>query len=170
LSETLKLTPSESLTVRRSDPDRLEVVAEYGPRGSAPPKHLHPAQDERFEVLEGSLTVRVSGVERRLEPGDELEVPRGTVHQMWNPGAEPARVLWETRPRGRTDKWFRELDGLHRSGRVGRNGMPGALAFGVLLSEYRDVFRLAGQDPLLRPAFAALALIGRARGYRAEHA
>jgi hypothetical protein len=44
--------------------------------------------------------------------------------------------------------------------------MPGPLAFGVLLTEYRDVFRLAGPDRLLRPALALLGEIGRRRGYR----
>jgi hypothetical protein len=45
--------------------------------------------------------------------------------------------------------------------------MPGPLAFGVMLTAYRDVFRLAGPDLVLRPALAALAVLGRARGYSA---
>jgi hypothetical protein len=49
----------------------------------------------------------------------------------------------------------------------GRNGLPSPLAFGVLVTEYRDVVRLAGPGPLLRAAFAALAILGRASGYRA---
>jgi hypothetical protein len=40
------------------------------------------------------------------------------------------------------------------------------LAFGVYLTAYRDVFRLAGPQWLLRPAFAGLAVIGRLRGYQ----
>jgi hypothetical protein len=45
--------------------------------------------------------------------------------------------------------------------------MPGPLAFGVLLTEYRDTFRLAaGPEPLVRGALAVLALLGRLRGYR----
>jgi hypothetical protein len=35
----------------------------------------------------------------------------------------------------------------------------------VLLTEYRDVFRLAGPDPVLRTVFAILAPLGRLRGY-----
>jgi hypothetical protein len=45
--------------------------------------------------------------------------------------------------------------------------MPSPLAFGVLLSEYRDVLRLAGPDVLLRPALSALGAVGRARCYSA---
>ena len=167
MADSLKLTPKESLTVRSSTPDMLEVEAEYGPSGSPPPKHLHPEQDEHFEVLAGELRARVDGEERTLKAGDTLDVPRRTPHQMWNPGGEPARVRWQTRPAGRTEQWFRALDALQREGRVGKDGMPGPLAFGVYLTEYRDVFRLAvAPDPLLRPALALLGLAGRLRGYR----
>jgi hypothetical protein len=46
--------------------------------------------------------------------------------------------------------------------------MPGPLAFGVFLTEYRDVFRLGvGPDFITRPLLAGLGLVGRFRGYRA---
>jgi hypothetical protein len=45
--------------------------------------------------------------------------------------------------------------------------MPGPLAFGVLLTEYRDVFQLAaGPRPVVRGGLAFLGAIGRLRGYR----
>jgi mannose-6-phosphate isomerase-like protein (cupin superfamily) len=165
--ETLTITPHESVTIRSSTPEALELEATYAPDGSAPPKHWHPEQDEHFEVLEGRVRTRVEGEQRDLGPGEEIEIPRRSVHQMWNPGSEPARLLWRTSPGGRTEQWFRAIDRLHREGRVGSNGMPGPLAFGVLLTEYRDVFRLAGPDLLIRPAMALLGVVGRARGYRA---
>lgn len=167
MSETLKITPSESVTVRESTPEVLEVEAEYAPHGEPPPKHLHPAQDEHFEVLEGTLRVRVNDEDLDLAEGETIAIPRGTVHQIWNAADAPARVAWRTMPAGRTEQWFRAIDALHRSGRVGKDGMPGPLAFGVLLSEYRDGFRLAGPDALLRPALSVLGAIGRARGYSA---
>jgi quercetin dioxygenase-like cupin family protein len=166
VTESLKLTPSEEITVRRSAPEALEVEALYGPNSSPPPKHFHPAQAEHFEVLSGSVRTRVAGRERTLEPSDTLDIAARAVHQMWNEADEPARVSWRTTPAGRTLDWFRAIDALHRSGRVGGNGMPGPLAFAVLLNEYRDVFRLAGPDPILRTAFALLAPLGRLRGYR----
>jgi quercetin dioxygenase-like cupin family protein len=168
MTERLKLTPSESMTIRESTAEALEVEATYAPGGSPPPKHFHPSQDERFRVLEGRLQVRVEGEERPLSVGEEIEIPRGAVHQMWNQGDAPARVLWRTTPGGRTEQWFRAVDALHRSGRVAPNGMPGPLAFAVLLSEYRDVIRLAvGPDLVTGTALRALAVLGRARGYRA---
>jgi hypothetical protein len=114
------------------------------------------------------MRARVGDEDRILESGEKLDVPRGMPHQMWNPGDQPARMLWQTRPAARTEDWFRSIDALHREGRVGSKGMPGPLAFGVLLTEYRDVFRLAvGPDPLVRPVLALLGILGRLRGYSA---
>jgi Cupin domain len=117
-------------------------------------------------VLEGALRVRLDGTEHELHRGDTLDVPAGAVHQMWNDGDVAARANWRTEPAGRTAEWFAELDALRRSGRVGANGMPGPLAFGAYLTEYPDVIRLAGPQPLIRAALALLGVAGRLRGYR----
>jgi quercetin dioxygenase-like cupin family protein len=166
VAETLNLTPSESLTVIESAPEALEVEATYGPGGKPPPKHSHPVQDEHFRVIEGSLRFRLGAIERDLEAGDEIDVPRGIAHQVWNPHPETARVSWVTAPAGRTERWFRALDALNREAGEGKS--PSPLAFAVLLGEYRDCFRLAvGPDPLIGPAVAGLAALGRLRGHRA---
>ena len=99
------------------------------------------------------------------------------VEGRWGPGGNPPPAHYhpeqdehfevQTRPALRTENWFRSIDRLFRDGRVGKNGMPGPLAFGVFLSEYRDVFRLAiPPDLIARPLLVVLGLFGRARGYR----
>ncbi len=163
MGETLKLTESESIEIVGSGPQGLEVEATYGPGGSPPPKHSHPAQDERFRVLEGAIRARVADTEHELGAGETLEVPRGTAHQMWNPHDEPARVSWTTSPAGRTEDWFRAIDALVRSG--GAGGPGGALSFAALLDEYDDTFRLAvGPGPVVGGAVKALAVVGRLAG------
>ena len=166
MSDQLKLTPTESVTIKRSSLEVLEVEGRYGPGGRPPPAHYHPAQEEHFEVLEGALRVKLDGQERDLRQGETIDIPRGTKHQMWNPNDESARVLWQTRPAGRTEQWFRSINRLHEQGRVRKSGMPGPLAFGVYLNEFSDVFRLAvGPEFLTRPLISVLAMAGRARGY-----
>jgi mannose-6-phosphate isomerase-like protein (cupin superfamily) len=163
---TLRLTPSETVTIRSSTPEAFEVEATYGPGGSPPPKHLHPAQDEHFEVIAGSLSARVGDESLSLSAGDRLDIPRQVPHQMWNPNEEPARVAWTTTPGGRTEEWMRTLDRLQREGKVGSKGMPGLLAFATYLTEYKDVFRLAaGPRPVVQGLLAALAPLGRLKGY-----
>jgi quercetin dioxygenase-like cupin family protein len=167
MSRTLKITPSEFVTVRTNTPELLDMEATFEPVEHRPPKHWHPDQDEHFEVYEGTLTANVGGREVVLRAGDVLDIPRGTVHSMWNSGSERARVLWQVRPAGRTQQWFASIDAVHQSGRVGRDGMPGILAYAVFLTEFRDVFRLATPAaPVVRALLAVLAPIGRLRGYR----
>jgi len=140
MSEKLSLGPHDSLEIRSSAPEALEVEASYRPGGSPPPAHFHSAQDERFEILVGAMRVRVDGEEREIAAGAEIEIGRGQVHQMWNPGEVPARVRWVTTPAGRTEEWFRVLDGLFREGGEIAEGRE--VDFGALLEEYADVFRL----------------------------
>ena len=162
MATTYKLTPSETVTVLRDDEELLEVEGRWGPEGKPPPPHFHPAQDEHFEVLEGRLTAKVDGEKRELAAGDTLDVPRGTAHQIWNAGSEPARATWQTRPAGRTAEWFRSVDALHEGGQK-----PGALDFAPLIKEYEDVFRLsAAPQAVMKPAVAVLGALGRARGRR----
>jgi quercetin dioxygenase-like cupin family protein len=43
------------------------------------PPHAH-RRDEVLVVLDGSMTMVVEGIERRLGPGDRLELPAGARH------------------------------------------------------------------------------------------
>ena len=165
--DTLKLTPNESVIIRRSEPAVLEVEGIWGTGGSPPPKHFHPSQDEHFKVILGTLHARVDGVEHELSQGATLDIPAGAVHQMWNPGELEARASWHTRPAGRTEEWFRAIDALYRDAGAGEDGTPSPLALGAVVSEFPDTFRLAvAPQPLMRPLVAALGALGRARGHR----
>ena len=132
--ETLQLSPTQSISVVSETPDVLVLETTYGPGGQAPPAHLHPGQDEHFEVLEGAIRAVVGGEERDLPAGATLDVPRGVVHQMWNPHDAGAVVRWETTPAGRTLAWFRAL--------VAAQADP-QTDWAALLREHEDVFRLA---------------------------
>ena len=167
MPRTYQLTPSESVTVRAHTQGELIVEAEYGPKGSPPPPHYHPDQDERFEVLTGVVHAVTDGKEHTLRAGDVLDIPRGTVHRLWNPGEVPARVTWHTMPAGSTLDWFAALDAARRQGSAAGGGRPSPLALAALLTRYRKVIRLA-QRPrfLVSAALSLLAAIGRMRGHR----
>jgi quercetin dioxygenase-like cupin family protein len=68
--------------VVRDTPDELEVEATWTASVASPPPHMHPSQVELFEVRAGRLMASVEGTERSLEPGETLEIPRGTSHKM----------------------------------------------------------------------------------------
>ncbi|MGH3730602.1 MAG: cupin domain-containing protein [Micromonosporaceae bacterium] len=108
--DVVKLGSGQSLRIVSSSAEVLELESTWTAIGSKPPRHYHPRQDERFEVIDGQLTVEVNGERRVLRAGDALDVPRGAVHRMWNAGPDTARASWRVRPRLRTEEMFRFMD------------------------------------------------------------
>jgi quercetin dioxygenase-like cupin family protein len=86
----------------------LQVAVRLEPGGWVP-RHVHARQDERVEVLAGTLAVRVGGTERTLEVGDSVDVRRRKVHVVRNAGAGEARFLLEVRPARRMEAAMRGL-------------------------------------------------------------
>jgi quercetin dioxygenase-like cupin family protein len=84
----------------------VEVEQTYPPHSARPPRHLHPAQDEHFTVVSGSLHAVLGEVEHDLLPGEQLDVLRGTPHRMWATAEGPTVVIWRISPALRTDQLF----------------------------------------------------------------
>lgn len=147
---------------------RVEAVYTT-PTRFRPPVHYHPRQEERFEVLSGTLRAVVDGEERSYGAGAAFTVPPGTPHEMWSE-EEGVRVDWQTRPALRTEEFFEAVWGLAQDGRTDERGRPGLLQAAVIARAYADEFRLARPPwPLQRAAFGALAPVGRLLGCRAEY-
>src|SRR3954452_4156286 len=96
------------LEILSRDPELLVMEQSYNAGAEAPPPHYHPSQDEHFEVLEGSIALRVGHEHRTVPAGESFDIPRGTVHTM-GPAGGPARVRWEVRPALRTEAFLTEM-------------------------------------------------------------
>jgi quercetin dioxygenase-like cupin family protein len=120
-------------TGAETDGELLEMEATWGGSGELPPNHFHPRQDERFEVLEGTVRTIIDRTERSYSEGETFEVPAGTPHQMAGDGS--ARVNWQVRPALRTAEFFERLYG---------DGPDSAQAMGAdFWTEFSEEFRLA---------------------------
>jgi len=73
-----------------------------------PPLHRHRELHDMFYVLEGSLTVLVSGGERALGPGGFVCIPPGEAHTFRNDSDEAVRFLNFNTPGG-FEHYMREL-------------------------------------------------------------
>ena len=73
----------------------------------APPNHVHDAQEERVEVLAGSLSIRINDHERVLGPGERLTFPPGVPHAVWNADPSGSRTVGEFRPALDTEALFK---------------------------------------------------------------
>lgn len=137
------------------------------PGGHPAAAHVHPHQEERFEVLAGTLQLVVDGRRTILEPGDKAVVAPGRSHTWCNIGAEEARVLGEFRPALRTEMFFETIFGLAKAGKVNSKGLPNLLRLAVIMREYDEEILLSRPPPAVQRAlFAPLAALGHRVGYR----
>ncbi len=129
--------------------------------------HVHPKQEERFEVLAGSVKLRVDGDETTLSAGQRATVPAGIAHTWWNIGEDEAHLLVGITPALRSEMFFETFFGLAKDGKTNSKGLPNLLSMAVILREYEGEVRLA-QPPFVvqRAVFGPLAALGRRRGYR----
>ncbi|MDP9342767.1 MAG: cupin domain-containing protein [Actinomycetota bacterium] len=101
------------LTGRDTAGELLRAEVRLDPGGWVP-LHAHARQDERVEVLAGTLTVRVGGKERKLDVSDSADVPRRKLHVLRNAGQGEARFLLEVRPARRMEAAMRCAFGVTR--------------------------------------------------------
>jgi quercetin dioxygenase-like cupin family protein len=141
-----------------------ELVAVPG--GAVPGAHVHPRQDEHFEVIEGVLGFRRGDERGELRPGESMTVPAGVVHDWWNAGAGFLRARVTVTPPGPFVAMIGVVWGLGVRGRTNAKGMPRLLDAALLAEAFGDeiVFERPPQV-VQRALVAAVAPLARRRGH-----
>jgi quercetin dioxygenase-like cupin family protein len=158
-------------TAEETGGELLQVDWIGSPGWTTGPDHVHPLQEERFEVLSGRLGLRVGGVERVHGAGDVIVAPAGSAHAAWNAGDDEVHVLVDFRPALRTERAFETLAGLARDGKTNGAGAPrDPLLLALVLRHFEDEIYFV-RPPLVvqRVVLGALAAVAPLLGYRAEY-
>lgn len=138
------------------------------------PEHVHMRQEERHEVLSGTLRGRVGGRKRDFGPGERVVGPAGVPHAWQNPsGSEELRIVSELRPAQRFEALMEVYFALGRDLKTNRKALPGDLVrVAVLADESKHDFYPTGIPLLLWRALlaplGALAYVARRFGYGVE--
>lgn len=118
----------ERITFRRTAADTGgEVLAfdlELSADGHVPGVHVHPSQEERFEVVSGTMRFRMGLRSIVARAGDIVTVPAGTVHKFANAGDGPAQARVEVRPALRMEDLLTTAVRLAQGGRTNRKACP----------------------------------------------
>jgi mannose-6-phosphate isomerase-like protein (cupin superfamily) len=143
------------------------------PGGGVTP-HIHPAMEERFEVLEGRPQFLGGHSWKQTEPGEVVLVPAGTRHAFRNRGDEVARFTCRATPPSSLQEFLEDAAALSRSGGITRRALPRSLhallEAAVMAHHYRDIVTLLAPLPppaIQRIVIPPLARAGERRGYRA---
>jgi mannose-6-phosphate isomerase-like protein (cupin superfamily) len=142
----------------------IETVVE--PDGFVAAAHVHPNQEERFQIVSGTLGLKVDDEEIVAGPGETLTVPAGTPHRFWNAGAEEVRFRCEIRPALQFERLLETMFALAADGKTNRKGMPNPLRLAVIARAHFDIVRLPFPPAFVQRLGLALgAPVGRLLGY-----
>ena len=117
-----------------SNGERVVVETFVEPNGAVAAAHVHPAQEELFEVLAGELQFRVGKNTIVAKPGDRVLVPAGTAHRFENIGDETAHFVCEVSPALGFEQLIETMFSLAEDGKVSKKGMPNPLRLAVIAS------------------------------------
>jgi len=138
------------------------------PGGGVPMAHVHPHQEERYHVVDGTFAIRVRRTTFEAGPGRSLVVRAGVPHRLWNPTDRDGRMVIEFRPALRMEDLFVDLWALARTRRTNRLGIPrDPLLAAVVGHAYLDEGVLPVVPAWLqRASVAPVAWLARRLGYR----
>jgi quercetin dioxygenase-like cupin family protein len=146
----------------------VECIVRSG--GAVAGAHVHPFQEERFEVLRGSVGFRLGRTKSIVGPGARVTVPAGTVHKFWNAGEDEAHFVCEVRPALAFEQLIETMYGLASDGRTNGRGLPNPLQLAVIARHHFDDVRLPLVPHWLQRAALSLgAPLGHGLGYDVKY-
>lgn len=134
-----------------------EARVTVAPGGQPARAHIHPHQEERFEVQSGSLVFLAGDEERPVSAGGSLVVPPGTPHQFFNRTDVDASFIGRITPAGKLGLFFGQMSGL--------DFKPGFLQMMLFVQAY-DAYPASPPPAVVRAMSFLLAPTARLVGYR----
>jgi mannose-6-phosphate isomerase-like protein (cupin superfamily) len=146
------------------------VECAVAPNGVVAAAHVHPYQSERFEVVQGTLGIKIGRETIEAAAGEVVVVEPGTAHKFWNAGPEEARFVCEVRPALEFESLIETMFNLAADGKTNRKGMPNPFRLAVIARAHFDDVRLPFPPVFMQRAGLALgAPFGRALGFGATY-
>lgn len=161
----------ETLVFRKTSADTngesVVVEAFVEPDGAVAAAHVHPSQEERFQILSGEVEFRIRQQTIVAKAGDRVLVPAGTPHRFRNVGEGTAHFVCEVRPALGFEQLIETMFALADDGKVNRKGMPNPLRLAVIANHHFGDVRLPFPPAWLQRIGLLLgAPLGRLVGFR----
>jgi quercetin dioxygenase-like cupin family protein len=126
------------------------------PGGVIAVDHLHPWQEERFEVVSGAVAGHVGGHARTVHAGGGVVVAPGVPHAWRNAADAETHLRVQFRPALRTAEFFDTVFALGRAGRTDERGVPRGPRRFAILAAFGEEVRPAGMPATVHRALVRL--------------
>jgi quercetin dioxygenase-like cupin family protein len=157
-------------TAADTNGDLLAFDLELSPDGHVPGAHVHPVQEESFEVVRGTMQFRNGLRIITARAGDKVVIPPGTIHAFKNADNAPVHVRVEVRPALRMEELLETTVALAREGRTNGAGLPHPLDLALFMREFEaEIKAPLAPASAVRAVMAPLAWLARRRGLDARY-
>ena len=146
----------------------VEIEGTMLAHSDGPPIHIHPYQEETYQVVSGTADVFLNGRWHQVHAGESLTVPRGAPHTIKNEHDEDVRAMNWHRPAMRFEDFSRTFHRLATSGRIKSlppKDLSSLIYAAMLFTEYEDTQIVVKPPPFI---LRLLAFVGRRLGYRLD--
>jgi quercetin dioxygenase-like cupin family protein len=157
-------------TARETGGEYVLIELRARPDAFVAAAHVHPAQTETFEVVQGTLAVKVDGAEVEAKPGDVLVVEPGQSHKWWNAGDSELVFRCQIRPALQFESLIETMFALASDGKTNKKGMPNPFRLAVIARAHLDTVVLPFPPVWLQKAALSVGSpLGRVLGFQATY-
>lgn len=148
----------------------LQIDCISPPTAVNEPEHIHPFQENKFEIISGVCTFNIDGKERLAKAGEVVTIPSQVRHHFWNSGDTHAHYIQEFRPALKIADFFDTFFALSRDGKLNEKGIPNFSQVSLIALKHKDEIRLTNPPWAIQYiTYVLLAPIGKLMGYRADY-
>jgi quercetin dioxygenase-like cupin family protein len=152
----------QSATDKQHDP--VIMIAELGPGESGPPVHMHPSQQETYEVIEGEAEFLLDGKTILVKQGEKIDIPPNTPHTFKNKTDGWLRMRDTHQPALSFEEMMRGLYSLVKSGKVSGFNNPKSLVYLSMLWVKHEELQRSIQPPFV--VMRIMSALGNLIGYK----
>jgi quercetin dioxygenase-like cupin family protein len=154
-------------TSQDTNGELLQIECFNSPGGVREPEHIHPFQENRFEIISGSLMFCIAGNERQVNAGEVVAIPPKVPHFFWNASDQEVHYIQEFRPALQSESFFETLFGLARDGKLNDQGLPSLFDMAVFVPKFWEEIRVTKPPEVIQKVlFTLLGPVSRRLGYR----
>lgn len=141
----------------------ITIEAHFRP-GAQSTVHIHPQQDESYQVLSGTMELFLDNQWQTLGPGQSIRIPKGKAHAFRNTTNEVTKTINIHDPGLRFQEWIEVLERLIQEDKI--TNVTGLRSI-IYLSLHSLAF--SNEFVPVRPPYwliKTMARIGRTLGYK----
>ena len=157
-------------TAAETNGQLLQIDCISPPTSVIEPEHIHPFQENRFEIISGSCHFSIDGKVQVIGPGQSISIPPKVRHHFWNSGDVDVHYIQEFRPALNIADFFNIFFELSKDGKLNKKGIPNFFHASIIMLKYKNEIRVTSPPWAIQYlAYILLAPLGKLMGYRADY-